>query len=321
MKNSILGLPKCGIARLSDVNNDAFLEAFKELEEFSNSYISEMIERKLFPTNYQWPLDSLHNWSRWWEYTFVWLRLKKLLSRKSQLIIVDIGSALTFFPLFLATKGARVLSLDRDITMGRLAKKAVSNLSMLTPNIRKQIKFVAADACSLPFADSKCDVVTNISVIEHLKNKTGALKEMFRVLRPGGKMFTTFDLSLNKYLNDESMPLDVNGSYAFNRLVESVFAKNIRFHFVHPLDVLTPENAPKRLANSRSLLQKLFFNRKINMFYFLWHCYIRQMLKLTSSILLSKPLILGPVKLLRFLSDPKRLEFWTVMGVAVEKKR
>jgi SAM-dependent methyltransferase len=48
-----------------------------------------------------------------------------------------------------------------------------------------------ADGEVLPFADASFDLVTALDVIEHIDDDAGALSEMHRVLRPGGRMLVT----------------------------------------------------------------------------------------------------------------------------------
>jgi ubiquinone/menaquinone biosynthesis C-methylase UbiE len=51
-----------------------------------------------------------------------------------------------------------------------------------------RIKFVQADSESLPMADSSFDVVTCSNSFHHYPNQAAAVHEMFRVLRPGGRL-------------------------------------------------------------------------------------------------------------------------------------
>lgn len=47
------------------------------------------------------------------------------------------------------------------------------------------------EAAKLPFADGSFDLVTCLDVVEHLDDDTAALREMRRVLRPGGHLLVT----------------------------------------------------------------------------------------------------------------------------------
>lgn len=46
-----------------------------------------------------------------------------------------------------------------------------------------------ADAAKLPFPDASFDIVTGVDIIEHMKDDSAFLREMKRVLKPGGYLF------------------------------------------------------------------------------------------------------------------------------------
>jgi SAM-dependent methyltransferase len=52
------------------------------------------------------------------------------------------------------------------------------------------IPYVVAPGPGLPFADGVFDAVLNCGVLEHVEDEQGALGELRRVLRPGGRLFT-----------------------------------------------------------------------------------------------------------------------------------
>ncbi|USS41059.1 class I SAM-dependent methyltransferase [Thermococcus aggregans] len=51
------------------------------------------------------------------------------------------------------------------------------------------VKYIVGDIRALPFENGYFDLVTAISVIEHVKERDKAIKECCRVLRPGGLLF------------------------------------------------------------------------------------------------------------------------------------
>jgi SAM-dependent methyltransferase len=51
--------------------------------------------------------------------------------------------------------------------------------------------FQAYDGTTLPFADGSFDLAIAIEVIEHVADKPGLIAQIFRVLRPGGRVFLT----------------------------------------------------------------------------------------------------------------------------------
>jgi SAM-dependent methyltransferase len=54
---------------------------------------------------------------------------------------------------------------------------------------RPNLHFVQADAHALPFPDGRFDVVYCRYLLEHVADPAGVLREMGRVLRPGGRLF------------------------------------------------------------------------------------------------------------------------------------
>ena len=51
-------------------------------------------------------------------------------------------------------------------------------------------RFLVADACRLPFAENEFDLVAFSSVLHHIGEFPTALQEAFRVVKPGGRVFS-----------------------------------------------------------------------------------------------------------------------------------
>lgn len=307
------------IARVSDAYDPLFIDAFRELEDFSDRYIGEMVKEGVYPNDYPWPIDVLHNWSRWWEYTFVWLQIKPML-RDGPLTVLDVGPALTFFPFFLLSRGCRVVAIDVDERMAPLGTKALKELSMLSASEKRHFSYVTADATSLPLKTASIDVVTAISVIEHIVDQPKVLKGIFRVLTSEGAFIVTIDVSLDGLPIGDSQPLRPHELDRFIHEIERIFGQHLSFSWTHPMDILHPGNYPKNFTRNATISPR--HASLISRFLFLlWHGYGRQMRKFLESRIFISPLILFPLRLIRFLFNPRRLEMWTVMGFAARKRR
>lgn len=62
----------------------------------------------------------------------------------------------------------------------------LKNLSYTTTDLNSPIADVKADICDLPFSDNEFDFIICNHVLEHIPDDTTAMKELYRVLAPGG---------------------------------------------------------------------------------------------------------------------------------------
>lgn len=82
----------------------------------------------------------------------------------------------------LAAQGAEVLGVDFSGPMLSVAKQRQTRDGV------KHVEFVRGDALKLPAADSSVDVLTISYGLRNLSDFEGGLKEMLRVLKPGGRL-------------------------------------------------------------------------------------------------------------------------------------
>jgi SAM-dependent methyltransferase len=64
--------------------------------------------------------------------------------------------------------------------------KKQSNLDYTTTDLYSPLADVKADICNLPFEDNTYDIILCNHVLEHIPDDTKAMKELYRVLKPGG---------------------------------------------------------------------------------------------------------------------------------------
>ncbi|MGQ9512507.1 class I SAM-dependent methyltransferase [Thermodesulfitimonas sp.] len=98
---------------------------------------------------------------------------------------------------------------------------------------RPNFRFIPMDAMNLEFPDYSFDIVLAKEVIEHLPEPQKAIKEAFRVLRPGGLFVVTSP-------NRDSLHLRVNGMLGYPDF-KCCFDHIREFTFYEAVDMLTKE--------------------------------------------------------------------------------
>jgi SAM-dependent methyltransferase len=94
---------------------------------------------------------------------------------------LEIGAGTGYFTLNLLADAIIGTATASDISPGMLATLAAS-----ADRLGLAVETVACDAEHLPFADACFDLVFGHAVLHHLPDPRRALRECFRVLRPGG---------------------------------------------------------------------------------------------------------------------------------------
>jgi len=64
--------------------------------------------------------------------------------------------------------------------------RRLKNIQYTTTDLNSPLADVKADICKLPFEDDAFDVILCNHVLEHIPDDTKAMKELFRILKPGG---------------------------------------------------------------------------------------------------------------------------------------
>jgi 2-polyprenyl-3-methyl-5-hydroxy-6-metoxy-1,4-benzoquinol methylase len=184
---------RSGLAALSDLQTPAWREVFSTLEGEQKDFLSK---QHLFRSpDYKWPLDALHNWSRVWEYPYVYQHLKRYRQEHSGNLlptVADIGSGVTFFPFSVARLGFDVVCADLD----PVCRADFDRAETIVKQDPGKVGFRLIETSSLPFGDSECDIVYCISVLEHIEDFENTIHEISRILKNDGLLYLTIDLDL-----------------------------------------------------------------------------------------------------------------------------
>ena len=103
--------------------------------------------------------------------------VRKAISPKAPDRILDIAAGTGTSSMALLAEGVSVVAADFSNGMLDEGRKRYPKL-----------EFVFADAMKLPFKDAEFDVVTMSFGLRNVENHNIALKEFFRVLKPGGRL-------------------------------------------------------------------------------------------------------------------------------------
>jgi 2-polyprenyl-3-methyl-5-hydroxy-6-metoxy-1,4-benzoquinol methylase len=144
--------------------------------------------------------------SKQWEYPYA-VNIVNAHAQK-KLKIADVGGGRGILSWYLARKGHDVVVYDIDFQWDSGGEPDIQ---------RRFIEFAHAQGfCAefgsvfnIPAEDETFDIVTCISVIEYILWKEYALKEMLRVLKPGGKLILTYDLILDESIHNDNLLCEI----------------------------------------------------------------------------------------------------------------
>ena len=149
--------------------------------------------------------------SKQWEYLFALQALEHFCAgQEKSLRIADVGGGRGALPAYLAKLGHSMDVYDINYLWDQGGDEWVE---------KRYLQWAKASGYSvrfgslfnLPCADKSYDVVTSISVVEHVPHKAFAIKEALRILRPGGLLIMTFDFAQNPEQLRDSLRVEIFG--------------------------------------------------------------------------------------------------------------
>lgn len=228
---------RSGFAALSDFETPAWKEIFPILEKEFQEFLDAHKKDPIYPPDYPWLLEPLRNWSRSWEYPFIYHHLRALKKQLPQEhpAVIDIGSGIVPFPFCAARLGYNVTAVDNDPMIQTGMEKAISRF----PAGSGTVTFKLSQGSDVPASDASADCVYCISVIEHIPNFDALIDDTARVLKPGGLLLLTVDI-------DRSGRSDLGPQR--HRALLAGLQKHFDFVYpdrsIHPSDVLNSNSGP-----------------------------------------------------------------------------
>ncbi len=108
------------------------------------------------------------------------LEQEGLIGSKRTTKILDVGCGGGFKANYLAAQGFDVTGIDLSVESLGVARRH---------DATGTVKYLEANAENLPFADATFDTVIAMDFLEHVENPREVIREIARVLKPGGAFF------------------------------------------------------------------------------------------------------------------------------------
>ncbi|MCW3098554.1 MAG: Methylase involved in ubiquinone/menaquinone biosynthesis [Chthonomonadaceae bacterium] len=134
---------------------------------------------------------------------------------------------------------------------GRVVSADFSHTALEFSRRRGLDHLVGADAMKLPFAADRFDAVVTMDVLEHLPDDCAAMREFFRVLKPGGRVFATIPAYPHLW-SEHDLALMHFRRYRLREVRERFEAAGFRIEKLsHTMTALYPIVALQRRLNAR----------------------------------------------------------------------
>jgi ubiquinone/menaquinone biosynthesis C-methylase UbiE len=160
--------------------------------------------------------DGIKNYIREYEHMFLAQPIMDAIVPNRKPLILDVATGTGRLPLAMVRHGqfqGRVVGVDLSRKMLTFAAKNIYPYEEL-------VDFIWSPAEKLPFHDDTFDVVTCLEALEFMSDPKAVVKEMVRVLRPGGLLLTT------QRQNTKLMPGKTWTSGKIQAILESLGVEN-----------------------------------------------------------------------------------------------
>lgn len=169
--------------------------------------------------------------------------ISKLLDHHAQ-AVCDAGCGCGIYGLKLALHGFKVSGFD-------VSRHAVEVAQQLFEKALLEADLKTASILSTGYSDNQFDAVIARDVLDHMTKKDGAaaIKELYRITRPGGIIFLTFDFLDQEYIS-ETHTINNDGDFLFTKGKW----QGMVFHPYHQQEILAllPRDADWQMTDSEA---------------------------------------------------------------------
>jgi len=120
----------------------------------------------------------------------------------------------------------KIVSIDLDERMVEVARKKIQDPS---------ITFENGDASKLKFENNHFDAIFDFIVIHHIPDWKGCLRELYRVLKPGGKFFI-YEVSIESFDGLYGKIMKITSEHPYEKMYRRVdfiqYLKKIGFKII-----------------------------------------------------------------------------------------
>jgi len=175
--------------------------------------------------------------------------LKRMLELRSDDSLLDVGSGDGFWTSRFATHCTKVTGLEPDERMLALAQTLYE---------RPNVEYVHGSAEAITFPASTFDKVVSVSCLEHFADPLQGLREMARVLKPGGRLAISVDSLL-----PENSPAGFREWHARRHFVAHYFNQEQLLGMLKQVGLRTEPERTEHLFRSRLAARiRQFFIRR-----------------------------------------------------------
>ena len=165
--------------------------------------------------------------------------------------LLDVGCGDGYLTTKFARHARQVTGIDPDTAMLTDAR---------TLHAEPNVEYDAGSAEKLPYADASFDRVVAVSVVEHFDSPEGGLKEMSRVLKPGGVLAISVDSLL-----PENSPEDFRRWHATRYHVTTYFRREQILALLRDSGLIPDEAGMDKIHTSQlaGALRRFYMRHKV----------------------------------------------------------